>query len=210
MIWFASDLHLFHNHEGIYKPRGFFSVEEMNDEIERLWNDTVGDNDEVYVLGDLMVCGKGGNNEDGMEILRRLKGIKHIILGNHDTLARIELYKHEESIVDVQYAAMIRYQERSIYLSHYPTYTSSLERGKPKQWIINFFGHTHSKERFFNNIPFMYNVALDAHNNRPVSIDEALEEIKKMYGRHDLQKKAQDIHNRFIESFDKDSDRTIW
>ena len=45
MIWFASDLHLFHNHEGIYKPRGFFSVEEMNDEIERLWNDTVGDND---------------------------------------------------------------------------------------------------------------------------------------------------------------------
>lgn len=35
----------------------------------------------------------------------------------------------------------------------------------------------------------MYNVALDAHNNRPVSIDEALEEIKKMYGRHDLQKK---------------------
>lgn len=179
MIWLTSDLHLFHNHGFIYEPRGFSSIEEMNTTIESNWNEMVDEDDEVYVLGDLMVGGKAVSNDVGMEIVRRLKGKKHIIIGNHDTDARIKLYQQEASIVDVQYALMMRYKGRSLYLSHYPTFTSSLEHEKPKQWTINFFGHTHSKERFFEGIPFMYNVALDAHENRPVSLDEALREIKE-------------------------------
>lgn len=179
MIWLTSDLHLFHNKEFIYEPRGFASIEAMNEAIERNWNDTVNNDDEVYILGDLMVGGKAVSNEVGMEVVRRLKGKKHIILGNHDTNTRVKLYQQEASIVEVQYAKMMRYKGRSLYLSHYPTFTANLEHEKPKQWIINFFGHTHTKERFFNGIPFMYNVALDAHDNRPVLLDDALQEIKK-------------------------------
>ena len=33
MIWLTSDLHFFHNREFVYKPRGFNSVEEMNEKI---------------------------------------------------------------------------------------------------------------------------------------------------------------------------------
>lgn len=179
MIWLTSDLHLFHNQSFIYEPRGFSSIEEMNEAIERNWNDMVYDDDEVYILGDLMVGGKAVSNDVGMEIVRRLKGKKHIIIGNHDTDARIKLYQQEESIIDVQYALMMRYKGRSLYLSHYPTFTSNLVHEKPKQWIINFFGHTHTKERFFNDVPFMYNVALDAHENHPVMLDDALQEIKE-------------------------------
>lgn len=181
MIWLTSDLHLFHNHEFIYKERGFDSIEEMNSEIERLWNETVAADDEVYVLGDLIVCGKGGSNEAGMEIVRRLKGLKHIILGNHDTKTRMAMYEKEESIIDVQYATMLRYKGYNFYLSHFPSITTNLQHETLKQGVINLFGHTHSKEKFFNDIPFMYNVALDAHGNRPVSIDDALKEIKEMY-----------------------------
>lgn len=179
MIWLTSDLHLFHNQGFIYEPRGFSSIEDMNAAIEKNWNDKISEDDEVYILGDLMVGGKAIGNEAGMDIVRRLKGKKHVIIGNHDTDARIKLYQHEESIIDVQYALMMRYKGRSIYLSHYPTLTSNLEHEKPKQWIISFYGHTHSKEKFFENIPFMYNVALDAHENCPVSLDEALQEIKE-------------------------------
>lgn len=179
MIWLTSDLHLFHNKDFIYEPRGFASIEAMNEAIERNWNDTVNNDDEVYILGDLMVGGKAVSNEVGMEVVRRLKGKKHIIIGNHDTNTRIKLYQQEASIVEVQYAKMMRYKGRSLYLSHYPTFTANLEHEKPKQWIINFFGHTHTKERFFNGIPFMYNVALDAHDNRPVLLDDALREIKE-------------------------------
>ena len=179
MIWLTSDLHLFHNKDFIYEPRGFVSVEDMNETIERNWNDMVHDDDDIYILGDLMVGGKAFNNEAGMEIVRRLKGKKRIIIGNHDTATRIKLYQRETSIVDIQYAMMMRYKGRSLYLSHYPTFTANLEHEEPEQWIINFFGHTHSKERFYEGIPFMYNVALDAHDNRPVLLDDALQEIKK-------------------------------
>ena len=179
MIWLTSDLHLFHNQEFIYKPRGFSSIEEMNDAIEQNWNDLVNDDDEVYILGDLMVGGKRVSNNVCMEIVKHLKGKKHVIIGNHDTDTRIKLYRQEESIVDVQYAFMMRYKSRSLYLSHYPTITSDQEYEKPKQWIINFFGHTHSNEKFYKGIPFMYNVALDAHQNRPVLLDNALHEIRE-------------------------------
>lgn len=179
MIWLTSDLHLFHNRGFIYEPRGFFSIDDMNATIEKNWNDRVADDDEVYILGDLMVGGKTIGNEAGMDIVRRLRGKKHVIIGNHDTDARIKLYQQEDSIIDVQYALMMRYKGRSIYLSHYPTITSDLEHEKPKQWIINFFGHTHTKEKFYNGIPFMYNVALDAHENHPVLLDDALIEIKE-------------------------------
>ena len=47
-----------------------------------------------------------------------------------------------------------------------------------KKRILNLFGHTHSKEKFYQDNPTMYNVALDAHNNTPVSIDQIIEDIK--------------------------------
>lgn len=181
MIWLTSDLHLFHNQGFIFEPRGFSSVEEMNEAIEKNWNEVVDDDDEVYVLGDLMVGGKTASNEKGMEIVRRLKGSKHVIIGNHDTDARIALYRKEPSIRDVQYATKIRYGSYHFYLSHYPSITSNLQHETLKQGVINLFGHTHSKEKFYNGMPFMYNVALDVHDNRPVSIEQALDEVKKKY-----------------------------
>jgi calcineurin-like phosphoesterase family protein len=41
---------------------------------------------------------------------------------------------------------------------------------------IYLFGHTHSKDKF--SYPHCYNVALDAHDNKPVEITEILEDIK--------------------------------
>lgn len=178
MIYLTSDLHLYHRFF-IYEPRGFQSAEEMNAAIEKNWNEIVNDDDDVYILGDLIVGGKEHNNEEGMTIIRRLKGKKHIILGNHDTDARIDLYKNERSIIEVLYAKLIRYKGREYYLSHFPSITVDLEtEKKPKEWTVNFFGHTHSKEKFYNGLPFMYNVSLDAHDNRPVSIDEAIADVK--------------------------------
>jgi len=181
MIWLTSDLHLFHNQEFIYKSRGFDTVEQMNEAIEANWNTVVQDEDDVYVLGDLMVGGKGDGNAEGMKIVARLKGRKHVVIGNHDTDTRIALYRAEPGIVEVQYALRFRYRGYSFYLSHYPSITTNLQHETLKQGVINLFGHTHSKEHFYNDVPFMYNVALDAHENRPVSIDEVLEEVRGKY-----------------------------
>lgn len=192
MIWLTSDLHLFHNQEFIYKSRGFDTVEQMNEAIEANWNALIDDEDDIYVLGDLMVGGKNGNAE-GMTIVRRLKGKKHIVVGNHDTDTRIALYRAEPSVVEVQYALRFRYRGYSFYLSHYPSITTNLQHETLKQGVINLFGHTHSKERFYNGVPFMYNVSLDAHDNRPVTIDEALEEVRERYKRWIIQENRPNV-----------------
>lgn len=34
-----------------------------------------------------------------------------------------------------------------------------------------------SKEHFYNDIPYMYNVAVDAHDCTPVNLDDIIEEM---------------------------------
>ena len=73
MIYFSSDLHFNHNKEFLYKPRGFDSVDAMNITIVNNWNSIVTDEDDVYILGDLML----GDNELGISLLKKLNGKLH-------------------------------------------------------------------------------------------------------------------------------------
>ena len=175
MIYFTSDWHFFHNKSFIYEPRGFSSVEEMNEAIIQNHNKVVKENDIVYCLGDCML----NDNQKGMECINRLNGHKRIILGNHCTSARIELYKTLSNTEVLGYADIIKYNGYHFYLSHYPTITSNHDEDRPlKQTILNLHGHTHDRRKFYQDNPTMYNVALDAHNNTPVSIDQIIEDIK--------------------------------
>lgn len=178
-IFITSDLHFNHSREFIYVPRGFHSVEEMNETIIERFNSKVNPEDEVYICGDL--CLGGGGNEvmaKNKALIERLNGNIHIIVGNHDTPARIEMYKSCKNVVEVVYATMIHYRGYHFYLSHYPTLTANLEKESLKQCTINLFGHTHSMDPFYNDMPFMYNVAVDAHNCYPVLLDNAIEHMK--------------------------------
>lgn len=164
-----------HDRAFIYEPRGFQSVYEMNDAIVERWNRVVDIDDDVYVLGDIML----NNNEGGIKLLQSLKGRIHIILGNHDSSAREALYRECYNVVEVVVAARIRYNGYHFYLSHYPTFTGNLEKESLKQMAIDLFGHTHDKRHFYQDIPFMYNVACDAHNCTPVLLDDIIIECNE-------------------------------
>ena len=86
MIWFTSDMHLGHDKDFVTKARGFETVEEMNAEIIRRWNERVYPDDEVYVLGDLTL----GDVEEGIRLIAKLNGYLHIMRGNHDTDKRLK------------------------------------------------------------------------------------------------------------------------
>lgn len=176
-IWFSSDLHFGHNKDFMYEPRGFHSIKEHDEIIIKNWNEIVKPEDKVYILGDLML----NDTDAGIEKVNQLNGRKVIILGNHDTPIRIERYREElNDIIDIMYAYQFKYNKHYLYLSHYPTITANYDDDKPwAKHLINLFGHTHQKEKFYNNNPYMYNVGLDANDNKPVSIDEILERIKE-------------------------------
>ena len=86
-IYVTSDLHFGHDREFIWKARGYNSVDEMNEDYVHKWNITVDNNDDVYVLGDLML-----GDKSNIEFIKRLKGRIHIVLGNHDTPTREAMY----------------------------------------------------------------------------------------------------------------------
>ena len=183
-IWITSDLHIGHNKEFLYESRGFQTVEEHDKTLVSNWNGLVDKEDIVYVLGDIML--KHSLEDDdfsyGLEILKQLKGNMVIIRGNHDSEAKIEKYKTCSNVISAGDAALyLNYPATGsyhFYLSHYPTLVSHEKLKHMKTALINLYGHTHQKEHFYNEHPYMYCVCLDAHEMKPVLLDDIIEEIK--------------------------------
>ena len=182
MIYFTSDLHFEHDKDFIWQARGFNDISEMNAEIVKRWNETVYPDDDVYVLGDLVL----NDIEWGLKLISKLNGYIHIIRGNHDTDTKVERYLELPNVVSVDWALELKYKKAYFWLSHYPTITANYDDDKPwAKHLINLFGHTHQQNKFYEIIkhagenPYMYNVGVDAHNCTPVSIDEIIEDIKR-------------------------------
>lgn len=177
MIYFTSDLHLCHNQPFIYSPRHFQNIDEHNMTIIQNIVDTcVEPNDELYILGDLML----NNNETAMKLLASLNHIKkYIVLGNHDTQSRQILYESLPNTTVLGYGSVLKYKNYHFYLSHYPTLTSNYDDNQPlKRKVINLCGHTHTANRFDDfDKGLIYHVELDAHDNKPVSIIEILGDV---------------------------------
>ena len=86
--FFISDTHFGHGGAlGLYR-RPFSSVAAMNEGMVERWNETVGPDDVVWHLGDFAIRQKP---EVVAEILARLHGHKHLLTGNNDPPATIEL-----------------------------------------------------------------------------------------------------------------------
>lgn len=182
MIYLTSDLHFNHDREFIYKPRGFSSVEEMNNTIIANFNEVVTSDDDVYVLGDLMLGGPDKLDE-GLNLISKLNGKLHLIRGNHCTDKRWEAYKGLHNVVEVDNAIYLKYNGFHFYMSHFPTITSNNDYDKPlKARTLNLCGHTHTQDPWLDKDKgYIYHCELDAHNNMPISIDYIIEEFKKMY-----------------------------
>lgn len=154
-------------------PRGFNSLFENSLKIICNYNEVVNDEDDVYVLGDLML----EDNDYGLQMIKEMKGKIHIICGNHDSNTRIELYKNLPNVVEICDAKTIKIGKQYYFLCHYPTFTANYDDKPYHNHIINLYGHTHQKDNFFNNNPFMYHVGVDSHNCYPVSIKQINEDI---------------------------------
>lgn len=174
MVYVTSDLHFSHNKPFLYEPRGFSSPKEHNEEIVRKWNLMISDDDEVYILGDLIMS----DNEDAMKYLSQLKGKIYFIRGNHDTDTKIALYK-SLGFTDLGYAHIIKSGKWSFYLSHYPTAVGNYDDEETHKKFYCLCGHTHTADRWkdFNTMK-SYHVELDAHDNFPVTIEQIKMEIQ--------------------------------
>jgi calcineurin-like phosphoesterase family protein len=177
----ATPISVSHNRDFVWQPRGFESVHDMDEAIVENWNELVSWDDEVYLLGDIML----NNNEEGCKLLNRLAGKIYIIRGNHDTDTRIQEYVNiRPTILYLGLAYMLKYNGYRFYLSHYPTLTANADDDeKPlKKKAISLCGHSHTKDKWYHwRQGLIYHCELDCHDNKPVLIDNIISDLEKQY-----------------------------
>ena len=162
-----------HDREFVWKVRGFNSVKEMNETIIQKWNETVSAEDDVYILGDVIL-----GDPDNIKYVKRLNGKLHIVLGNHDTANREKMYRELSNVVEVaEVGIRLKYKKHHFVLTHYPMMTGNLEKESLKQMSLNLYGHTHQTSNFYNDMPFLYHVGVDSHDCVPVLLDDVIEEM---------------------------------
>lgn len=174
MIFVTSDWHFMHDRAFIWGARGFSSVEEMNNAIIERHNKVVSPEDDVYVLGDLML---GSDLEKGLNLINQLNGKLHIVRGNHCTDRRWEAYQELSNTIEADNALYLKYHKYHFYMSHYPSLTGNLETEALKQMTLNLYGHTHQKTNFYMDIPYLYHCGMDSHNCQPVLLDDIIKEM---------------------------------
>ena len=183
MIYITSDLHLMHNQEFIYKPRGYDSAVEMSEDLVNKWNEVIHEDDTVYVLGDLIF----GDLDIGKVYLSRLKGSIKVILGNHDGSSKIPIYESLSNIEILGYSTILQYKKYHFYLSHYPTITSNKDdQDSLKTIVINLCGHTHSNDSFRDfDLGLIFHVECDTNQGYPWLLDNILYKIKEKLSQTD-------------------------
>ena len=152
-IWFTSDTHF--QHFGIIKfqkerSKAMGITDDMTDaeKLKRhdewlinMWNRTVGKYDHVYILGDFSFA----PTEDTRRILSKLRGIKHLIVGNHDKSCK-GLGNYFKTVSQIKEFPIKKYQydflEEDIYLvlCHFPL----VAWNRRLHGALHVHGHTHN------------------------------------------------------------------
>ena len=149
----------------------------MNEAIIKNFHSMVKPEDDLYLLGDIFL----GELDAGMSLFHQLPGNIHLVWGNHDTNNRKNAMLDAYNVVEVLgFAGLIKYNKYHFYLSHFPTLTANFDdyQRPLKQRILCLSGHTHSKD-LFDKVCQSYNVAVDAHNCYPVSIETIIQDFEK-------------------------------
>jgi len=174
MIYFISDQHWGHKAIIWMEKRPFSDVNEMNQYMIDAWNSVVTNEDTVYHIGDLSY--KLNPKYLKNNILSKLNGEKHLIIGNHDE--RI-LNTIKDSFKTINYYGKLSYKyndkEYKFVMFHNPIYSwNGIWRG-----TIHICGHTHTKSRkYFENHPGrIINVSAELLNYKPISIVDIIDRV---------------------------------
>ena len=133
MIYFTADTHF--GHANIVKmcQRPYPDVDAMNEAMIAAWNERVQGNDTVYIVGDMFF-----RSADPECILKRLKGRKRLIVGNHDGswMGKVDLSRY---FLSVDNFLEISDGVHGLTLCHYPMLTWKHAK---RSYMIH--GHIHA------------------------------------------------------------------
>jgi calcineurin-like phosphoesterase family protein len=173
-IFFVSDTHFSHFNVIRYCMRPYSSAQEMDENLIANWNTIVKENDIIYHLGDFAFC----RLQEIKNILRRLNGNIHMILGNHDKSLdeNWEDILDDGKIISMRDYRCLKINKQKIVLSHYAM----------RVWDGSHIGSWHLYAHSHGTLPpfgLSVDVGVDCKEitseYRPVSLDEVRDYMSK-------------------------------
>lgn len=181
-MFFTSDLHLGHANAIEFKGRPFSDIDEMNAALINNINETVGSEDELWILGDFAYR----VSKDVVRELRNQIRCKHVhlVYGNHD-----KDYSSDHIFQSAQNYKELKTAYGRLILFHYPI----MEWNAAHYGTVHLHGHIHStgeynarnlqmfyRDRFpdghspkHEDLKLrIYDVGVDANGYKPVSLTQ--------------------------------------
>lgn len=155
-----ADLHLGHKKVIAFEnaARPFATIEEHDEAMVERWNSVVSKRDVVWVLGDVLF------GQHSFATLGKMRGMKRLVMGNHDQYPIAKYAEHFSSI----YGCV---RESGVILSHVPVHPDQLK----KRFAANVHGHLHS-----NTVddPRYYCVSAEQNNLTPILFDKVMDNLR--------------------------------
>lgn len=181
-VYFTGDLHFGHENVLAFDNRPFKTVEEMDAELVRRWNNKVDKGDLTYVLGDMIWKTR---NNDAESLIKSLNGQIILVKGNHDLFLRNAQAKAALAGVkdmDDICVTLSDGTKKRVILSHYftPMYNGHYHQA------IHLHAHSHFTEEADFEVDLaeelnrkgcpneIYNVGCMYWNYEPVTLDEII------------------------------------
>jgi len=155
-IFVISDTHFHHENIIKYSNRPFKSVEEMDKEMIKRWNNKVGREDIVLHLGDFAL----GSEKEVKELKDTLNGKIFLLKGNHD-----HKMLRKAGFILIKGT----FEIGNLIFSHNPLKKEDIPHG-----FINVHGHIHEKESLNG-----FNASAEKMNYEPIEVEDLKESLIK-------------------------------
>lgn len=194
---FTSDLHLGHKNILLSRQQ-FASIDEHDEFIIRQWNKKVHKNDNVYILGDLSFRAEHPISY----YLSRMKGKKHLIVGNHDSYWMKHVDEMSAFFDTVEYLKTIKFDKKLITLCHYPLLEFPGSRYMEQKSSYLIHGHIHDTKdmEVYGHIKkyqlHALNAGVDINGFEPVTFEE-LKENNNFWYQREREDKEEETHSMF-------------
>ena len=172
--WISSDLHFWHRNVIKYCNRPYGSVEEMNEGIIENFNSVIAPDDNLYLLGDISFS----SGKLAAEMLSRMNGNKHLIIGNHDAKIIKDL-RFLEELSSFSYYKEKKIGGANVVMMHYPIHSWN----RKHYGSIHLFGHLHGNPIDLGSGRYK-DVGVDTNNMMPYNLDTLVEEMLRWDYKH--------------------------
>jgi calcineurin-like phosphoesterase family protein len=171
-IFFTSDTHFDHDNILRFSGRPFRSVDNMNEQLIKRWNEVVPHDSVVFHMGDFAFS----NGMRVRDFCTRLNGKIYLCRGNHDRDKTVGAAFHISMVNDVYEITVAVSNDiyQKIFLSHY---AHKVWKGSHKgTWHL--YGHSHGS---LHDDPYSrsMDVGVDTHDYRPYTFSEIEKAMSK-------------------------------